>query len=154
LVLPPSAARRIYYAWKFHQHAISGGLEDPTAMLGDCRVHKLPAHRFEAFKTSFFVGPHKPRIAGHIGGENRGEAALDGFLHGTLGIGNYSKTALLAAPENERGGSAFRASRSILPNTFTRSLNPPPQMFSLLLEAEIVLPTMEPVDRGETSVSG
>jgi hypothetical protein len=120
----------------------------------DCRVHKLPAHRFEAFKSSFFIGPHKPRIAGHIGGENRGEAALDGLLHGTLGIGNYSKTALLAAPENERGGSAFRASRSILPNTFTRSLNPPPQMFSLLLEAEIVLPTMEPVDRGETSVSG
>ena len=36
---------------------------------------KLAAQRLEAFERPFLVGAHQPRIAGHIGGENRGEAA-------------------------------------------------------------------------------
>src|SRR6266481_7807700 len=33
----------------------------------------LAAQRFEAFERSFFVCPPQPRVARHIGGEDRGE---------------------------------------------------------------------------------
>jgi hypothetical protein len=39
--------------------------------------------RFEAFERPFLVGSHQPRITRHIGGEDRGETAFDGLLHGT-----------------------------------------------------------------------
>jgi hypothetical protein len=42
-------------------------------MLGDRRIDKLAAQRFEAFERAFFVRAHQPRIPRHIGGENGGE---------------------------------------------------------------------------------
>ena len=51
-------------------------------MLGDLRIEKLAAQRFQAFERAFLVRPHQPRIPRHIGGENRGKAA--GLAHDAL----------------------------------------------------------------------
>ena len=48
-------------------------------VLGDLRIEELAAQRFEAFERAFLVRPHQPRIAAHIGGEDRGETA--GLAH-------------------------------------------------------------------------
>jgi len=69
------AAHRIDDAGKFHQQAVAGGLDDAAVVLGDLRIEELLPQRFEALVRALLVGAHQPRIAGHIGGENCGEAA-------------------------------------------------------------------------------
>jgi hypothetical protein len=76
------AAHGIDYALEFHQHAVAGGLDDAAAVLRDLRIDELAAMRFEAFERAFFVGSHQPRVARHIGGEDRGKTALDRLFHG------------------------------------------------------------------------
>jgi hypothetical protein len=44
-------------------------------MLPDLRVDQLPPMHLEPFERALFVGPHQARIAGHIGGEDRGKTA-------------------------------------------------------------------------------
>ena len=66
-------------AWKLHQQAIAGGLDDATIVLGDLRIDELSAQRFEAFERAFLIRAHQSRIARDIGGQNRGEAA--GLAH-------------------------------------------------------------------------
>jgi hypothetical protein len=73
------AAHCIDDARKFHQHPVAGGLDDAAVVLGDLRIDELMAQRFEAFEGAFLVRPHQPRVAGHLGGQNRGEAA--GLAH-------------------------------------------------------------------------
>src|SRR5438094_463025 len=73
-----SAAHRIDDAGKFHQHAVAGGLDDAAVVLGDLRIEKLAAQRFEAFERALLVRPHQPRIPRHISGEDRGETAGPG----------------------------------------------------------------------------
>jgi hypothetical protein len=43
----------------------------------DVRVDQLATMCLEAIERAFLVGPHQPRVARHIGGENRGETAFD-----------------------------------------------------------------------------
>ncbi len=57
----------------------SPALRGSTSMRGDLRIEELTAQRFEAFEHTFFIRPHQPRIASHIGGEDRGETA--GLAH-------------------------------------------------------------------------
>jgi hypothetical protein len=76
------AAHCIDDARKFHQHAVAGGLDNAAAVLGDLRIDKLAAQRLEAFERPFLVRSHQPRIARHVGGDDRRETAFDGFLHG------------------------------------------------------------------------
>ena len=73
------AAHRIDDAGKFHEQTVAGGLDDAAMVLGDFRIKKLAAQRFEAFERAFVIRPHQPRITRHIGGEDRGEAA--GLAH-------------------------------------------------------------------------
>jgi len=44
-------------------------------MLADLRLDKLAAMCLQAFVRPLLVGSHQPRIARHISGEDRGEAA-------------------------------------------------------------------------------
>jgi len=69
------AAHRVDDAGKFHQQAVAGGLDDATAVFGNLRIEELAAQRFEAFVSALLIGAHQPRIAGDIGGKDRGEAA-------------------------------------------------------------------------------
>jgi hypothetical protein len=72
------AAHRIDDARKFQQQAVAvvlvPGLDpgDAPVVLDDFRIEKLAAQRFEAFKRAFLVCSHQPRIAGHIGSNDRG----------------------------------------------------------------------------------
>ncbi len=75
------AADRIDDAGKLDQHAVAGGLDDAAAMLGDLRVGKLASMGFEPRQRSFLVCSHQPRVAGRIGGEDRGETAFDRLSH-------------------------------------------------------------------------
>jgi hypothetical protein len=43
-------------------------------------IEKLAAQRLEAFEGAFLIHPHQPRIAHHIGGEDRGKTAGGGDL--------------------------------------------------------------------------
>ena len=78
------AAHRIDDAGELDQQAVAGGLDDAAVVLGDLRVDQLAAERFEPFERAFLVRPHQPRIARHIGGEDRGEAA--GLVHASRNI--------------------------------------------------------------------
>ncbi len=51
-------------------------------VLGDFWLNQVSKMRSEAFVGPFLVNAHKPRIARHICGEDRGETALGGLLHG------------------------------------------------------------------------
>src|SRR5271157_4021495 len=73
------AAHRIDDAREFHQETVAGSLDDAALVLGDLRIEELVAQRFEAFEGAFLVRPHQPRMAGDIGGQDRGEAA--GLAH-------------------------------------------------------------------------
>jgi hypothetical protein len=88
------AAHRIDDAGKFHQQAVASGLDDAAMVLGDFRIDKLAAQRFEAFERALFVRPHQPRIPRHIGGEDRGEAA---------GLAHITSPGLGAARNDQRG---------------------------------------------------
>ena len=83
------ATDRIDHARKFRQQPIAGGLDDPPVVLGDLRVDQLPAMRLEAFERAFLVRTHQPRIAHHVGGEDRGETAGGG--HYSSGIPAFRK---------------------------------------------------------------
>jgi hypothetical protein len=60
-------------------------LDDPAVVLGDLRIEELMAQCFEAFERALLVRSHQPRIARHIGGEDRGETANGGHLDLALG---------------------------------------------------------------------
>jgi len=75
----PVAARCALDAGKFHQQAVTGGLDDAAVVLADFRIDQLAAKGFEAFERAFFVRSHQPRMPRHIGGEDRSEAA--GLAH-------------------------------------------------------------------------
>ena len=94
------AAHRIDDAGKFHQHAVAGGLDDAAAVLGDIRIEKLAAQRFEAFERALFVRAHQPRIPRDIGGEDRGE---------TAGLTHVASPAARRRPDRRSSrSSAFR----------------------------------------------
>jgi hypothetical protein len=84
-------AHRINDTGKFDQHAVTGGLDDAAMVLGDLRIEKLAAQRFEAFERAFLVHPHQPRIPRHIGGEDRGQLAFDASF--TCGLHGVSSAA-------------------------------------------------------------
>jgi hypothetical protein len=62
-------------AGKLHQQPVACGLDDAPVVLGDLWIDQLPAMRFEALECPLLVRSHQPRIACHIGGEDRGETA-------------------------------------------------------------------------------
>jgi hypothetical protein len=51
-------------------------------MCGDLWINKFAAQGFEAFERAFLVGPDQPRIARHIGGEDRSKTADGGHSSG------------------------------------------------------------------------
>ena len=64
-------------AWELDQDAVAGGFDDAAFVFGDARIDQFAAMRFEARQGASLVLAHEPRVAGHIGGENGCEPALD-----------------------------------------------------------------------------
>jgi hypothetical protein len=69
------ASHRIDDTWKFYQHAVAGGLDEATLVLGDFRIEEFATQCSEAFEGAVLVGADQPRIARHIDREERGKAA-------------------------------------------------------------------------------
>jgi hypothetical protein len=69
------AAHGIHDTRKFCQKAVAGILHDPAPVLGDFRPDQLPKVRPQPFVRPLLIRAHQPRVARHIGGEDRGEAA-------------------------------------------------------------------------------
>jgi hypothetical protein len=74
-------AHRFDRARKLDEEAVAGGLDDAPAVPGDARVDQLAPARLELGERPFLVRPHQPRIAGDIGGNDRGELPF-GLLDG------------------------------------------------------------------------
>jgi hypothetical protein len=77
------AAYRVDDAGEFREHAVAGVLDNAALVFPDLRIDQLPEMRLEAFVRPFLVRPHQARIAGHIGGKDRGETAGRGHGSGS-----------------------------------------------------------------------
>ena len=66
---------RIDRAGELDQGAIAHELDDATTMSGDDRVEDVGAERLKARQGADLVGPHEPRIADHVGAQNRRQPA-------------------------------------------------------------------------------
>ena len=75
------AAHRIDDAPKFHEHAVTGGLDDAAEVLPDFRVDEFAVVRFQPVECAFLVSSHQPRITRHVGGEDRCKPAHCGRGH-------------------------------------------------------------------------
>src|SRR5439155_14817850 len=71
------AAHGIDDARKLHQHAVTGGLDDATVVLGDLRIDQFTTDRFQRGEIPFLVLAHQPRVARAIGSEDRREPTFD-----------------------------------------------------------------------------
>ena len=79
-------AHRIDDAGELDQQTVACGLDDAAVVLGDLEVAQLAPDRLQRRKRALLVGAHQPRIAGDIGGQDRGEAAGSGHRHHPEGL--------------------------------------------------------------------
>ena len=81
---------------KLQQHAIARRLDEPAAERAHDRRRRLSslAHRL---RRPGLVLAHEARVADHVGGEDRGEAAGGGHCSGTPAFRRPSKTGSSAA---------------------------------------------------------
>ena len=61
---------------EFKQHTVAGGFDDASAVFGDNRRYRF-AVRAQTARGARFVSAHEAAVAGHVGGENGCESALD-----------------------------------------------------------------------------
>src|SRR5262249_52312549 len=72
-------AQRIDNTAEFDEQPVAGGFDEPAPVLGDCGIEELAAQPSETSEGAALVGADQPRIARHIGREDRREAA--GLAH-------------------------------------------------------------------------
>jgi hypothetical protein len=87
-----SAADGVHNARKFRQQAIAGVLYGAAPVLPNLRIDQLGEMRPEAFVRPLLIRSHQTRVAGHIGGEDRGKTAFDGLFHASPGPAIIAET--------------------------------------------------------------
>jgi hypothetical protein len=60
--------------------AIAGALDDAAMVHGDCGVNQIASERAQSRQRSIFVGSGEPRIADHVGHQDRGQ--FSSLAHG------------------------------------------------------------------------
>ena len=101
------ATHRVHDTPEFREKTVAGVFDHTAPLLGDLRIDQLGEMRPHALVRALFVGAHQARVAGHIGGEDRGETADSGhcspgatkFLQPSL----HPKFAKVRGPESVRG---------------------------------------------------
>ena len=74
------AAHCVDDAAKLDDAAVAGALDDAAMVHGDRGIDQIAAQRAQSRQSSIFVCPGKPRIADHVGHQDRGQ--LSGLAHG------------------------------------------------------------------------
>ena len=74
------AAHRVDHAAELDDAAIAGALDDAAMVHGDGGIDQVAAQRPQPRQNSVFVGAGEPRIADHIGHQDRRE--FSGLAHG------------------------------------------------------------------------
>ena len=74
------AVHRVDNTPELDDRAVAGALDDASAMGGDSRVDQIAAEAAQARKCPVLVGSGKPRIADHVGHQDRGQ--FSGLAHG------------------------------------------------------------------------
>ena len=72
------APHGINNARELGKETVAGILDDAAAVLGDLRVDQLAWMGLEPLVRPLLIRPHQARVSGHVGGEDRGEAADKG----------------------------------------------------------------------------
>jgi len=72
-----SAADGIDHARELCQDAVASVFYDTAAVFADLRIDQLLEVGFEPLVGAFLVRTHQTRVTGHIGGEDRGQAAVE-----------------------------------------------------------------------------
>jgi hypothetical protein len=75
-----SAPDGVHHAGELGEEPVPGVLYDPAPVFPDLRIDQLPAVRAEPFVRPLLIRPHKARVPGYVGGEDRGEAADRGHV--------------------------------------------------------------------------
>ena len=73
------ATQGVHDARKLDQHAIAGGLDDVAAVLVELGLGEVVQTGLQSAQRAFLVASHQPAVAGHIHGQDGGEAPLDSF---------------------------------------------------------------------------
>ena len=73
-------AHRVDDAAKLDDAAIAGALDDPAVVRSDGRIDQIAAKGPKTREDPVLVGSGKPRIADHIGHQDRGQ--FSGLAHG------------------------------------------------------------------------
>jgi hypothetical protein len=74
------ATHAIHNAGKLRQKTVAGVLYGAPPVLADLRLDQLLEVRFEPFVRPLLIRSHKPTVARHVGGQDRGEAADRGHF--------------------------------------------------------------------------
>jgi hypothetical protein len=65
----------VNHTGEFDQQAVPGRFDNTAPVFCDLRVDNLRPDRPQLVEGSFLVSPDQPRVARHVGGEDRSEAA-------------------------------------------------------------------------------
>jgi len=71
-----SALHRVDHALELNQQAVTHGLDNASAVLGDRGIDQLQAMCLEPRQSTRFVDLHEAAVADHIGGQNGSETPL------------------------------------------------------------------------------
>jgi hypothetical protein len=71
------AANGIDDTAEFQEQAVTGCLDDATVMARERRLDQLVQQRLEPRDRAFLIGGNESAVAGHVGGNDRGEPALN-----------------------------------------------------------------------------
>ena len=74
------AAHGVHHAAELDDAAVAGAFDDAAMVHGDCGVNQIAAQRAQSRQGSIFVCSGKPRIADHVGHQDRGQ--FSGPAHG------------------------------------------------------------------------
>jgi hypothetical protein len=67
---------RVDHTWELDQPTIAGELDDAAVVLGDLRLDKILAQRFQTCLRALLVGRHEPAITDGVRSQDRGQPAL------------------------------------------------------------------------------
>ena len=96
-----SAVHRVDDTPELDNCAIAGALDDPAVVHGDDRVDQVAAERPQPRQNPVLVGSGQPRIADHVGHQDRGQ--FSGLAHGA----SHRRARSIAAAAHARSQFEF-----------------------------------------------